>query len=832
MPPKIYDPNNAYRNTGTGGYAPNPVSTSTRNYTDTSTNVDNVNTKETTNRWSNRFKKNEEKKDIKTFGEWAESFNAEPSPFYQPTPEPEPDIPEQAPEVKEEKPVVQPTPTTEVEEVQPVVTTEEKETKPDEVVVPTPAPASDSVDTSFTRTVQGGSNKEDETEFYTGNPVADEEQNARPNAGNMTAPPHYPQTPASQLESQWFPPQTPTAPVPPAPREFRNLTDSPYLIVSEPAYPSANHRAYNIPGPVHFKNPVAEANYMDPRAVQNAFYHNILNNTAYVGDVAGDVLKPGVDAVGSIAKDVADDIPTSYAINAINPVNVALQTAKPSLQTAGSLVGNLASRVGDYFEGVGQRQRDAQAMAERVYNGEDPVSARQAVIEQNNQRLTPYLNTGYQAPQAFDTSDYVRNPVRQTPYLNTGYQAPQAFDTRLPIATQRAIADEQAQAINAPRIESYLRQVNFAEQLANMANENRANAFVDGTYGNRTVEDFLNNPLADNNFVPDVLNGQPENLTSQRYSDQSLISDEFTPYSFERRFYDSMPEGMPEYYKVEQAKYLASLANDAYNRDDLTKQQADEYVRHLFDNPGEYSYSQMASGTAPEQYSIPTISPTGEFNNVLTEILNDGNGVRELQHTKDGYIIGDDGNFILDKDGNKISAYDEDGNLIVTSKWDPMTILNLFGNTGGGEEGYAPIPKGDGAGYRGINVTDEFRKILASSQYTASGQEENAEIIKMTKEEFEELSEKFMEANPVLRLLVQQGKLTPADIADFFFKKIEFTNGSKGGYGGGGYGYRGYGGGRGGYYYGGGGRSNYAPTPQSTNQRQNRIYNIMKNWSF
>lgn len=88
-----------------------------------------------------------------------------------------------------------------------------------------------------------------------------------------------------------------------------------------------------------------------------------------------------------------------------------------------------------------------------------------------------------------------------------------------------------------------------------------------------------------------------------------------------------------------------------------------------------------------------------------------------------------------------------------------------------------------------------------------------------------------------LDYLVKQGIITDADIKNFFFKAFKPGPGQArpktgAGYGYGyGYPYRGwggggYGGGGGGYYGGGGGSSS------GTKQNENRVYNIMKNWSF
>ena len=166
------------------------------------------------------------------------------------------------------------------------------------------------------------------------------------------------------------------------------------------------------------------------------------------------------------------------------------------------------------------------------------------------------------------------------------------------------------------------------------------------------------------------------------------------------------------------------------------------------------------------------------------------------------------------------------------------------------------------------------------------------EIADMTPDQYEKFAELIVKNTPGLEYLLRHGYFGKVELNEdgslkggegvlnlmnFFFKdlpegKKPQGNGNKKNGSGNGYGYRSYGGGGrggggGGYYRGGGGGSSYMPSytnpysprsssgggytrgggissssggteisrsaePTQTNQRQNRVYNIMKNWSF
>lgn len=278
----------------------------------------------------------------------------------------------------------------------------------------------------------------------------------------------------------------------------------------------------------------------------------------------------------------------------------------------------------------------------------------------------------------------------------------------------------------------------------------------------------------------------------------------------ERSIYDLLPDTLTTAQKQEYAQYAQRLISQLPN--DMSAQDRTNFISGLIRGAEQrygYGYVPASTGGMPEEDAVPELLEDGNYNTALDRILRDNSIMR-------------------DENGNVV--YDKDGNPLETHTYTNMDILNLYADPSYKGDGLSH-PENGGIGYRGVTIPDDVKEIMASTLYYAAGQGEQAETVEMTATKFNELAEKFMEANPTLKLLVDQGRLTLEDIGNFFFKKIKTTGGSRG-YSGGGYGryYGGGGGGRG--YYGGGGSSSYRPNPTQANQRQSRIYNIMKNWSF
>ena len=136
----------------------------------------------------------------------------------------------------------------------------------------------------------------------------------------------------------------------------------------------------------------------------------------------------------------------------------------------------------------------------------------------------------------------------------------------------------------------------------------------------------------------------------------------------------------------------------------------------------------------------------------------------------------------------------------------------------------------------GITINPDFVNLMAVDSAHASQNPDQAKTVKMTDGEFEYEYAKFLEANPMIKLMLDAGMITDEDVIKNFFNNLELTKGPAYNRGGGsGYGYRGYGYGRGGGGYGGGGgggSSRSSSTPTAKNQNEQRINNIMKNWTF
>ena len=186
------------------------------------------------------------------------------------------------------------------------------------------------------------------------------------------------------------------------------------------------------------------------------------------------------------------------------------------------------------------------------------------------------------------------------------------------------------------------------------------------------------------------------------------------------------------------------------------------------------------------------------------------------------------GNALYDSimnDGRTVSGFSSQEDITYQD-----SILHYFDNpeysNGGG------LPTENGAGFRGVVIPESCQDIVATSKYGAldARNGDKIETVVMSDEKYTEAVLDFIEANPQIEAMLEAGKLTLDGIIAHFFKlnTAKPSGGSSyrgyGGYyrGGGGGGYRSYGGSS-------GGSSNSAG---STTQNQQRVYNIMKNWSF
>lgn len=143
-----------------------------------------------------------------------------------------------------------------------------------------------------------------------------------------------------------------------------------------------------------------------------------------------------------------------------------------------------------------------------------------------------------------------------------------------------------------------------------------------------------------------------------------------------------------------------------------------------------------------------------------------------------------------------------------------------------------------------VNIKPEFADLIATDPARAAGTKTPAlaQSVNLTEEQFAEMFDQFLKENPLIASMYENGILTLEDIQNNFFKNVNFGSGTGTGTG---YGYGsgsyiprgGYGYGGGGYYGYGGGKSKskgWIDQSQAAQKKQTeqRINNIMKNWSF
>lgn len=257
----------------------------------------------------------------------------------------------------------------------------------------------------------------------------------------------------------------------------------------------------------------------------------------------------------------------------------------------------------------------------------------------------------------------------------------------------------------------------------------------------------------------------------------------------------------------------------------LTPEQKYDYIRSLYDatvkEPGKYDESGIWHDPVYNNDSgVFHFDPSGAHGNYLPEdiaIPTYDNG-----HANEAMIWALEHKTETDEDGNQREVFSHT----------PHEILTLFVNTSLDGDDYTQTA------WRGLNnVPEEVRNRLlvdlvhgGDPDFGRIGNDHKLERFQGTLEEYEKLCQEFINSMPALQELIRAGVMTESDIANFFFKAPpKTTKGSSGGYGGGGR----YYGGAGGYIGGGGYKPSVnLPTPSTAKQQQNRIYNIMKNWSF
>lgn len=341
-------------------------------------------------------------------------------------------------------------------------------------------------------------------------------------------------------------------------------------------------------------------------------------------------------------------------------------------------------------------------------------------------------------------------------------------------------------------------------------------------------------------------------------------------------------------YNLRSNPFLAEVDRGLGNADFNTRNAVMNYANNEYQNRvAEELQNRMGAGNVYGQLSemdAPGYNPDGTPNTSLETLMNsvsyyDDNGM-SLYRNPDGTFS----EAVVDSNGN-VSYKPYNGDVHVQNRYSPDDILNLFLNYDYGKPGH----EGEYL-FRGMdwmdNLSEEERAginaLLNAGIFGGSGIRDvnrngiyNREISDLTEAEYNKFADMFLNNMPALRDLMEAGLLDRYDkdgnlvlgntdsISDFFFKAYKGGSGSgngsgsgsgkgsrsysRGGYRGGGYSRSGYG-----SYSGSYGSSNYQPysyssqsstpqyvnqqramvTPNTATQRSNRVYNIMKNWSF
>lgn len=429
-----------------------------------------------------------------------------------------------------------------------------------------------------------------------------------------------------------------------------------------------------------------------------------------------------------------------------------------------------------------------------------------------------------------------------------------------------------------------------AEELANPVNQETTNGnpfyttdelyaeaeqsardagYVEGT-GN--FDRYVDNYVADarNNAVNNYVQEETERRVQDEYMDR-LIEEELKNINYGHYSYDQMTDSQKE----QMRRYAEQRVMDRLNP--LARATDQEGNLH-------FNYVLAREGELPDELTIPVRNSDGTMNPAMQEMTSvdyfDENGMALIKN-QNGTFSYPDGTPYKGKDIGWKNHYS------------PEDIMALYVNPNGGHNGEPTWRGMDWINNLSAEEQAGMKQILANFVYGASPDhvgDFGIEMSDLTEEEFERLADMFVKNTPGIEFLLKNGYFGDVELnadgsvrggqgvknlVNFFFKdlpegKKPKGNGNKNG---GGYGssrYRSYGGGGrggGGGYYRGGGGSTYMPSytnpysprsssgggytrgggissssggteisrsaePNQTNQRQNRVYNIMKNWSF
>lgn len=337
----------------------------------------------------------------------------------------------------------------------------------------------------------------------------------------------------------------------------------------------------------------------------------------------------------------------------------------------------------------------------------------------------------------------------------------------------------------------------------------------------------------------------PYGDTRQRQNETSLesrladIMESGNDYGYEQALANGYVEGTPEF-----DRYIAERAETASAKNDRSQ--------------GIFDFVNQGYTPAQAAYLYDHMDENGEISQEVYDAVNANPYIGETRPDQDYVweapaIVDGKNNESLDAILRKEQGFWVDPATYGFTEGTDAYEVTMQGNA---ERALSLFDQGANGSFEGVTIPDSVKDYLATSKAGALGMldqryidEEtgeikdssnprNVEYINATEEDYQKAIEDFIEANPQLAEMIGEGIITVDDIMRHFFKglKVSGANGTSGGYGGGyGYGYGryygGYGGGGWGGYGGWGGLS-YTPNVQAKNQEEQRINNIMKNWSF
>ena len=273
-----------------------------------------------------------------------------------------------------------------------------------------------------------------------------------------------------------------------------------------------------------------------------------------------------------------------------------------------------------------------------------------------------------------------------------------------------------------------------------------------------------------------------------------------------------------------------------------------------------YDFALAGSGVLPEDMAIPTVDANGNGNAAFNEFANSVDYFDDKGNT---IYRNPDGTFteIVPKADGTVERRKYNGEVTSTYHYTPDQVLSMYVNPNGGRNG-EPTWRGLDAVFEGLTPEERAGMEELLANFVGGGDLNrlregfNRESTGLTEAQYERLAQLFLNKMPAIQNLIDRGVLSERDVANFFFKAPSGSGGSGSGSGSGGSGsgysrggytpysytprsYGSGGSGSGGSGYSGGYYNNNPirngsgnSTPSTASQRQNRVYNIMKNWSF